>query len=50
LAIDFKPFIRALVDLGSEDYEARVRKLILFGGFVVLALILVWKARLSWLK
>ena len=43
MALDLKPFIRALVDLGSEDYEQRVRKMIVFAGVVAVILILVWK-------
>jgi hypothetical protein len=43
MAIDLGPLVKTVVDLGSERYEERVRKLILFGGAVGLALILVWK-------
>ena len=50
MGLNFGPLFRAAVDLGSESYEQRVRKLIFLGGFVVLVLILVWKSRLTWLK
>jgi len=50
MALNFGPLVRAVVDLGSEKYEQRVRKLIFLGGAVALVLILVWKSRLTWLK
>lgn len=43
MALDLKPFVKAIVDLGSEEYEQRVRKMIVFAGVVVAILILIWK-------
>jgi hypothetical protein len=43
MSFNLKDFLRPLVDMGSETYEERVRKLILFGGLIVLALIVIWK-------
>lgn len=43
MALDLKPLIREVVDLGSESYMSRVRSLILLAGAVGLALILIWK-------
>ncbi len=43
MALNLKPLVKAVVDLGSESYEARVRKMIIFAGVVGLVLILVWK-------
>lgn len=48
--IDFKPLVRAVVDLGSESYETRARRMIFLAGAVALALILVAKMRLKWLN
>jgi hypothetical protein len=38
-----KSWIPELVDLGSEEYEERVKKIILFGALVVLVLIVILK-------
>jgi hypothetical protein len=43
VALDFKPLLTALVDMGADSYETRVRRLILQAGLVLLVLILVWK-------
>jgi hypothetical protein len=43
MALDLKPLVETVIDLGSEAYESRVRKMILFAGAVALVLILVWK-------
>lgn len=48
MAIDLGPLVRAVVDLGSDSYEQRVRRLIFLAAGLVLALILVWKMRLKW--
>ena len=43
MSIDLKPLIKAVVDMGSESYESRVKRIIVFGGVVALVLILFWK-------
>ena len=43
MAINWNGLITQIVDAGSESYESRVRKLILFAGAVVLGLIILWK-------
>jgi hypothetical protein len=43
MALNITPLITALVDMGAESYESRVRKLIIQAGLVLLVLILVWK-------
>lgn len=43
MAFDIKDFLRPLIDLGSESYEDRVKELIVFGGLVALALIVIWR-------
>ncbi len=43
MGLDLKPLVRAAVDLGSESWASRVRKLIILAGAVGLVLILVWK-------
>lgn len=45
MGIDFGPLVRAVVDLGSESYEQRIRRLIFLAAGVALLLILVWKSR-----
>lgn len=47
MALDFGPLVRAVVDLGSESYEARVRRLILLSAGCLLALVLVFKMRIK---
>jgi hypothetical protein len=49
LDVDFGPLVRAVVDLGSESYEKRVRKMIWLGAAVALGLILIMKTRIKWL-
>lgn len=43
MAFDLKKFLAPIIDLGSETYEERVQKLIVFGALTVLALIVIWK-------
>jgi hypothetical protein len=43
VGLDLKPLVRAVVDMGSGDLEARIRNVILFAGVVGLILILAWK-------
>ncbi|MCJ7485274.1 MAG: hypothetical protein MUQ25_03780 [Candidatus Aminicenantes bacterium] len=43
MSINLKPLITAVVDIGSENYESRVKRIIVFGGIVALVLILFWK-------
>jgi len=45
--LDFGPLIRSIVDLGSESYESKIRKLILLAGAVGVVLIVAWKVRLK---
>jgi hypothetical protein len=43
MAFNVKDFLTSLIDLGSEDYEDRVKELIVFGGLIALALIVIWR-------
>ena len=49
MALDLGPLVRAVVDLGSDSYEKRVRRTIWLGAILALGLILIWKMRLKWL-
>ncbi len=49
MGLDLGPLVRAVVDLGSDSYEKRVRRLIWLGAVLALALILLFKMRLKWL-
>lgn len=43
MSLNLKPLIEAVVDMGSESYESRVKRIIVFAGVVALVLILFWK-------
>lgn len=43
MAFNVEGFLKSLIDLGSESYEERVKELIVFGGLIVLALIVIWR-------
>ena len=43
MALDWDGYLTRLVDMGSDSYETRVHRQILFAGLLGLALIILWK-------